>query len=176
MNSRHVTTGITLVVLLGILAAGAVVGMNQLFAPVGADDEPSAAQTPACRTLAKGERLRIGDVRVNVFNAGRKEGLAGQTLDRLTTRGFRAGTVGNAPDAGVSRAQVWIVKGEENAGRLVARNLGTRTQVVTRKRDLGEDGVDVVVGDRFKRLGRRVGAIKVRKPQEVCPAAVPEAG
>ena len=42
MSTRHLTTAVTLAVLCVILAIGAVVGFNALFAPLPGDDtEPS---------------------------------------------------------------------------------------------------------------------------------------
>jgi hypothetical protein len=65
--------------------------------------------------------------------------------------------------------QVWIVEGEEAAGRLVARNFGPRVPVRTVKaaKDLAE-GVDVVVGNRLAPLARPVRAVRVKTDQQVC--------
>ena len=173
MNSRHVTTAVTLLVLVGILALGLFVGFRELFAPLpGADDEPVAAPSPTCETqdVQPGQRLRSQQVVVNVFNGGTRAGLASQTLDTLRRRGFKAGEVGNASgDNGVKRVQVWIVAGEETAGRLVARNFGPKVRVVTREADEDlADGVDVVVGNALRRIGPTVRTIRVRGDQEVC--------
>ena len=91
-------------------------------------------------------------------------------MDTLTRRGFEAGGVGNAASrSGVKRVQVWIVDGEETAGRLVARNFGPKVKVVVR--DTGDDladGVDVVVGNALRRVGPVVRSVRVGKGQEVC--------
>ena len=160
MTTRHVTTAVTLVALCVIVMIGAVVGFNALFAPLpGAEDEPSAK---------KRERLRSDEVTVNVFNAGTRSGLAGATVDAFRARGFRGGLIGNAPsDTKVRRAQVWIVEGEEHAGRLVARQLGPRTPVVTEEEDLG-DGVDVLVGNGFRALVRAPRSIVVKVDASGC--------
>ncbi|QNN54622.1 hypothetical protein [Nocardioides mesophilus] len=65
--------------------------------------------------------------------------------------------------------QVWIIKGEEAAGRLVASNFGPRTVVRTLKRDFAPDGVDVVVGDDLGKLARANRTVRVAEPLEVCP-------
>jgi hypothetical protein len=174
MASRHVTTAVTLLVLVAILVLGVVVGARELFAPLpgseGSADEPTAAASPSCdpESVQPGSRLTSRQVTVNVYNAGSRAGLAGQTLDTLTSRGFRAGAAGNA-DARVRRVQVWIVEGEEAAGRLVARNFGPRVPVRTVKaaKDLAE-GVDVVVGNRLAPLARPVRAVRVKTDQQVC--------
>ncbi len=106
---------------------------------------------------------------VNVYNGGSGAGLAGQTLDTLSARGFRAGQASNVSDAGVRRVQVWVVEGEEDAGKLVARNFGPRVPVKTVQggKDLG-DGVDVVVGNRLGPLARPVRSVKVKPDEGGC--------
>ena len=173
MGSRHVTTAITLVVLVGILVLGLVVGFRELFAPLPSeDDDPAAAASPTCepRSVKPGQRLRTRQVTVNVFNSGNRTGLAAETMDTLERRGFRPGEVGNAAGrSGVRRVQVWVVRGEESAGRLVARNFGPKVKVVRvrPKKDIA-DGIDVVVGNNLNRIGPAVRAIKVRNDAEVC--------
>ncbi len=159
-----------MMVLVGILIVGAVVGAQKLFAPIP-ESEPVAEPSPTCTIEAeKGERLRIGDVRVNVFNGGSEAGLAGGTMRDLARRGFVRGEVGNAPtNTGVRRVQVWIQEGEEAAGRLVARNLGPKVKVVKHKGEDLADGVDVIVANAFpEKLGKKVKSIKVREPLEIC--------
>lgn len=159
-----------MMVLVGLLIVGAVVGAQKLFAPIP-ESKPVAEPSPTCTIEAeKGERLRIRDVRVNVFNGGTEAGLAGGTMRALAKRGFARGEVGNAPrDTGVRRVQVWIQDGEEAAGRLVARNFGPKVKVVKPKGADFADGVDVIVGNRFpEKLGKKVKSVKVRQPLEVC--------
>jgi hypothetical protein len=116
--------------------------------------------------VKEGRRLRSRQVVVNVFNAGNRGGLAGTTMDALRRRGFRGGTIGNAPDGTkVRRVQVWIAEGEEDAGRLVARQFGPRTPVLTPDDDIVA-GVDVVVGNAFRALKRAPRSIKVEREVE----------
>jgi hypothetical protein len=174
MTSRHLTTAVTMVVLIGILVLGVVVGVRELFAPLpGSEDassEATAEETESCQPDGKPHRLTSREVTVNVFNGGNRAGLAGQTLDTLSARGFQAGEAGNASRTGVRRVQVWVVEGEEAAGKLVARNFGPRVPVKTVQgdKDLG-DGVDVVVGNRLGPLARPVRAIRVKADQTGCP-------
>ncbi|HEX4976666.1 MAG TPA: LytR C-terminal domain-containing protein [Nocardioides sp.] len=168
MTGRHVTTAVTMVVLCMIVVVAAVVGFNTLFAPLPGDDEPAAAPSPTCAVppAKEGRRLRSGQVVVNVFNAGTRGGLAGTTLDALRERGFRGGTIGNAPEGTkLRRVQVWVTEGEEDAGRLVARQFGRRTPVVTPDTDLVA-GVDVVVGNKFRSLAPAPRSVKVRQEAE----------
>lgn len=172
MAGRHLTTAVTMVVLIGILVLGLYVGFRELFAPLPGVEEPAAEPSPTCETreVQPGQRLRTRQVPVNVFNGGNRDGLAGQTLETLSRRGFRGGEVGNAPnDNTVKRVQVWIVAGEEAAGRLVARNFGPKVPVVTVESDddLAE-GIDVVVGNGLRRVGPPVRSIRIRDDSEVC--------
>jgi len=165
-----VTTAITMIVLCMILVIAGVVGFNTLFAPLpGSDDEdPSATPSETCAVepVKEGRRLRSRQVVVNVFNAGTRGGLAGTTMDALRERGFRGGTIGNAPEGTkVRRAQVWIAEGEEDAGRLVARQFGPRTPVITPDDD-SVAGIDVVVGNGFRSLKRAPRSIKVQQEVE----------
>ena len=170
MNARQLTTGITLLILVGILTVGFFYGLDKFLEPIG-EDPPTAAPTTSCSTVEKGQRLRSRQVVVNVLNGGTRAGLAGSTLNSLARRGFQPGEVGNAPSNRVQRVQVWITNGEKSAGRLVALNFGPRTPVVKRK-DVVEGGVDVVVADGFVELAERRKTIRVRKALEVCPPSV----
>ncbi len=176
MTARHVTTGVTLLLLSGLLAAGFLYGLDRLFAPIDEATPTAEPPAPVCSTVPKGKRLRAEQVTVNVYNGGTRAGLAGQTLEALTSRGFRQGDVGNAPKNNVQRVQVWVVAGEKQAGRLVALNFGPKTPVVVKRKDLGEGGVDVVVADGYKKLAKPRLKIQVRADQEVCdPTVLPEA-
>jgi hypothetical protein len=170
MTSRHLTTAVTLLVLLGILALGAVVGVKQLFQPVPDSGAAAPSASPSCTTtvLKKGQRLRSRQVVVSVFNAGTRAGLAEKTLSKLAKRGFQEGDVGNAPRAARLRfVQVWTTKKDDPAAKLVARQFGTKTRIKVTKRDLGE-GIDVLVGNGFSGLAKAPRSIQVRAPQQIC--------
>lgn len=177
---RHLVTAVTLLVLCVIVVTAAVVGWRWLFAdlpdqePV-ATDEPSMSCTPA--EVQPGDRIRARDVRVSVFNAGTRSGLAGDTMAALTDRGFREGDVANAPgDVRVRRVEVWTTDENDAQARLVALQFGKNVPVNVQDADLGP-GVDVLVGDRFRDLARARRSLTVREPQEVCtPVAAPEDG
>jgi hypothetical protein len=168
VRGRHITTGVTLVVLVGILAAGAVVGAKSLLAPIG--NSETATASPTCTTTAvkKGQQIRPQQVQVSVFNAGTRTGLAQLTLSRLVKRGFRRGEVGNAPaSVHVKRAQVWTRLRHDPAAILVARQLGKGTAVERTKVNLGI-GVDVVIGNGFHGLAKAPKAVVARQSTSVC--------
>lgn len=177
MRGRHITTGVTLLVLCGLLVVAAVVGWKELFAELPDTSVATAKPTPSCTTqqVDAGERIRSNQVKVSVFNAGSRSGLANRTLDALVRRGFKEGEVGNAPsDAKVRRVVVWSTEENDAEARLVARQLGKRVKVRFSDVDLGP-GVDVLVGDKFRGLVKAKRSLRVKKPQEVCvsPSASP---
>jgi len=173
MGRRQMTTAITMVVLCGILVAAALWGWRSLFADLPGDATSADQPSGSCTTdrLRAGQRLRASQVQVSVFNDGTESGLADTTLAALRKRGFRTGEVGNAPtSADVDRVQVWTTQPNDLSARLVARQFGKNVRVKFSDDDLGP-GVDVIVGNGFRRLAPAPGVIKVRKAQQVCVGA-----
>ena len=168
MGRRHLTTAVTLLVLMGILGVALLLGMRNLTAPIPSA-VPSASPSPTCvpRTVSKGGRLRSAQVVVSVFNAGTRAGLADETLQGLAKRGFRRGELGNAPGGSRLRfVQVWTTDRNDAAARLVAAQFGSRTLIRVVKQGLGP-GVDVLVGSQFKGLVKAPRSIRVRSGQRV---------
>jgi hypothetical protein len=153
MTARSVTTGISLVVAAVLLCIMGVWGYRAATAPIG-DDPTTSSSGPTCapqdQTIE--QYVARGDVTVSVYNSGETSGRAQRTMDLLEQAGFKVGEVKNAP-AGLraDRATVYSTKTDDPAAELVARALGKATQVVHTDEDLGP-GVDVVIGDKFKRL------------------------
>ncbi len=169
MRGRHLTTAVTLLVLLAILAAAALWGARALFAPLPSAD-PTAQPSPSCvtKSVRKGQRIKATQVQVSVFNAGNRAGLAEETLASLTRRGFKRGRIGNAPETSrVKKAQVWTTEPNDTAAKLVARQFGPRTKVRRVKVDLGP-GVDVVVGNGLGKLAKAKRSIVATKASSVC--------
>lgn len=169
LSTRRIVTGVTLVVLLVVLAGMAVYGFKAATAPL-----PGRSASPTkkpCTAAGKQVQRFVsrGQVQVSVFNAGTQSGLAGTTLQKLEDAGFRGGNAGNAPgNARVRRAVVWTTLPNDSSARLVALSLGrgTRVQVVTG--DLGP-GVDVLVGNQFGSLdGKAPNRVRLTRPVETC--------
>jgi hypothetical protein len=167
VSGRRLTTAVTLVVLLIVLAGMAAYGFRQLTAPL--PDGPSA--DPTCSGVEKQVQayLKRGDVQVSVFNAGTRGGLAGTTLEKVEEAGFRAGNAGNAPrSAEVRRAVVWTTKADDPAAQLVSQAFGRRIRIEVTDTDLGP-GIDVLVGDKFEGLNPKAPKrIKLADPVETC--------
>jgi len=167
VTGRRLTTGITLVVLLIVLAGMAVYGVKSALAPL-----PGASSSKKqCSSSEKEVKqfLKRGEVQVSVFNAGTRSGLAGQTLDSMEAAGFVAGNAGNAPrSAQVRRAVVWTTQTDDSSARLVASALGRGTRIEVTRTDLGP-GVDVLVGNKFRGLAKHAPVqIKLPRPVETC--------
>lgn len=150
MTQRRTLSILTMIVLVSVLVAGAVLGWQSLSAPLPGDDEVPTATGPECRDgVSAGDLIHADDVTVSVYNAGSRSGLAGQTQDQLTARAFIPGELGNAPEEleGVRFVRVLAPAKTDPAARLVALQFGANTLIEVAE-DLGP-GVEVIVGDEF---------------------------
>jgi hypothetical protein len=171
VQRRHLTSAITMLVLVGILVTGVMLGVSYLFAPLpGAEDEPAATPSPTCspKTVKKGQRVRSKQVQVSVYNGGSRSGLADETMDALARRGFGRGAVGNAPEgAAVRSVRVLTTERNDQSAKLVARQFGRKDKVTLSETDLGP-GVDVLVGNGFDELARAKRVIVAKRSSSVC--------
>ncbi|MEO5651250.1 MAG: LytR C-terminal domain-containing protein [Marmoricola sp.] len=169
MTGRHVTTGLTLLVLICLLGVGAVYGFKAATAPLPGSSAPS----PTCTGVEKNVKtvLRRSEVQVSVFNGSGRSGLAASTLDAVESAGFIAGNAGNTPKgAKVVTAVVWTTKPDDPAARLVAKAFGNKTKIVVTDVDLGP-GIDVLLGKKFSGLNPKAPRkIKLPAPVESCIA------
>lgn len=150
-EDRRSLSAVTLLTLLAVLVVFALIGWSQLTAP--GPWETEAADSDECIPgLAKGDLVRTTDITVSVYNAGTRSGLASQTQEELTARGFLPGDIGNAPDdlESVREVKVLARSKDDPAAGLVARQFAAGL-VPTRHEDIGS-GVEVVVGDQFDGL------------------------
>jgi LytR cell envelope-related transcriptional attenuator len=154
MIGRRLRTGATLVVLAVVLCVMAVWGYRAATAPIEDTGSDATSTTPTCKPEDQkvSRFLTRGEVTVSVYNSGKRAGRAQETMTLFEHAGFKPGAVGNAPDGvDADRAAVYTTKSDDPAAELVAKALGKSTQVVHSDDELGP-GVDVVIGDRFKRL------------------------
>ncbi len=170
MTHRHLTTAVTLLVLVCILVLGVLLGVKTLFAPLPGSDKATATPSPSCspKTVKKGQRIRSTQVQVSVFNGGTRSGLADETMRLLARRGFTQGDIGNAPtDAKVSRVRVLTTEKNDMAAALVARQFGRTTRVIVTDTDLGP-GIDVIVGNKFGKLAKAKRVLVAQSSSSVC--------
>jgi hypothetical protein len=172
MTGRRLVTGATLLGLVVVVCVMAVWGYHAATAPIdanGSTPSPTNALTcpPDDQTVTK--YVTRGEVTVSVYNAGQRAGLARDTMTLLEHAGFKAGAVSNAPEGvRADRAVVYSTKDDDPAAELVARAFGKKTQVVHSDDELGP-GVDVVIGDKFKRLAAGAPArLALPKPETSC--------
>lgn len=157
----------SLVTLLGLgvlLLAAALWGWAAVSEPL-----PERAGPAVCvdRAFASGEPVRRADVTVSVLNAGTRTGLAGLTLDLFVDAGFAEGTADDAPDGSRVRAvEIWTEDPTNPAVQLVAAQLGDAVKIVQEEPTV--DGVQVVVGDRFKNLVKGPRKVVAEGDVEVC--------
>jgi len=168
VSRRSVLTGVTLTVLVALLAVGAVYGWQAMVAPAEPhhDRHDGAPRANGCEPqIKRGDVVTARDIKVSVYNAGTRAGLAGETLSSLADRGFRRGTVGNAPRtySGVRFVRVLAPTAKDPAAKLVALQFGPRTDVDRVERNLGR-GVDVVVGDGFFGLAKAPQKLRAKAP------------
>lgn len=148
---RNQTASVTLGILVMLCLFGLIFGLKTVTAGF-----PKLEATPESkcddRPINAGDKVRVGEVTVSVLNAGSASGGASKALTQLVERGFGQGSTGNAPKGTkVAKAEVWAEDPKNPAVRLVARQFGPGTKVVTDKGNQGP-GVVVVVGDELSEL------------------------
>jgi hypothetical protein len=161
--TQAVKTVLTLTVLVALLASAAAWGWSKLTAPL-----PSLSSGPSCveTPVEAGDTVTPAQVTVSVLNAGKRAGLASRTMTALMEQGFNKGDSGNAPArTAVGAAQIWTDDPDSPAVALVASRLG-RVKVV--QRDVDQVGVVVVVGDRFRKVGKGPASVKATKRTTIC--------
>lgn len=158
-------TPVTLLVLLAFITGAGWYGWQQFTAPMDNEDERLSCVE---KRLAKGSRLTPTQVTINVYNAGSREGLAGQTLDRLRRLDFRPGIAENAPSRiRVDGVAIYDSAPRSTAVRLVRAQFAGRVRVAARP-DIAP-GIDVVVGSDFKGTKpSAVRSVRLPRPEKVC--------
>jgi hypothetical protein len=135
-----------------------------------AKPESDAADYPICqsRTIKAGEDLPSSLVAVDVFNGGKREGLAGTVSSALQKRGFRQGAIANSQSA-ITPSNVTILTNDDTDPRvrLVAQQFKA-VDVRTPDYPTGSS-VAVLVGDDYDGLAPAAAtSIKVTSDVTVC--------
>jgi hypothetical protein len=147
---RRVRTSLTLLVLVGVVIGAAWYGWRNVLE----DEEPAVAATDApCAPNSPGAAPAPASIRVNVYNATTRNGLAASVARQLRQLGYNVIDVDNDPlaksieAAGEVRAHI---DQQAAAGALAALLPGAA--FVPDDRD--NDTVDLVLGDGFKNLAK----------------------
>ena len=162
---QFVKSFLTLAVLLGLLAFGAVWGYAQMTAPF-----PERTPPPLCEvnTIGAGDKVLREEITVSVYNAGDRGGLARRTLQLFVDEGYGEGNDGNAPDdVEVAVAEIWSNDPDNPGVRLVRRQLPKGTKVVEPPVELAP-GVVVIVGDGFDGLRKGPAKMKAKTDTTIC--------
>jgi len=122
-----------------------------------------ATPTPSCPAPAP-EAAPPGEVKVNVYNAADRRGLAARVAGELDRRGFRVKDVDNDPAGRAVTAVAEVRHGPAGvaAARTVAAEAGLGTVTVADQRRGAV--VDLVVGTAFVRLVDRAAAAAALSP------------
>jgi hypothetical protein len=113
--------------------------------------EAPATPRPSCVTPTVA--LPPSKVKLNVYNATTRTGLASATAKSLADRGFVIGAVDNDPLKKSVKGAVELRYGPagKSAANVVARHLTSSTLVLDKRKDAT---VDVVLGNAWKSLGK----------------------
>jgi LytR cell envelope-related transcriptional attenuator len=158
---RH--RGRTIVVLLVVataIAAGVAAWLQH--------DDPQttvvAPQRPSCPpTQSAPTVVAAHDVRVNVYNATKRHGLASQVAQQLRQRGFVVGKVGNVP-GGRTVAGIAEIRASAS-GTAAARTVGAQVASFVAIPDQRKDAsVDLVLGVGFRSLRTTAAAAAAISP------------
>ncbi|MFF3643062.1 LytR C-terminal domain-containing protein [Streptomyces sp. NPDC002564] len=170
-------------VVLAVIAATAAVGLIgwgtlQLITVFTGGDKASAAgrasgdcdRGPGARASASPDaaaasRKRLpepGRIKVNVFNATPRGGLAKDTADELKKRGFAIGKVGNAAKEYDKKVKgPGILLGAKGTADTAIPVLGTQLAGAEHRSDARKgDEVDLIIGTQFKNLAKKADADK----------------
>lgn len=162
---------------LGVLVLISAIAVAWAFHAVTSPFPGAAAPAPLCTdaAVATGDTIQVGQVLVNVLNAGRTVGLAQNTQARLVDFGFAAGRLGNTTDSSPdTAAEVWTTDPKAPAVRLVASYLGRHVKVIDK--DPGMPGITVVVGDGFHKVHRGLPSVTAGQDTTVCEPTQPNEG
>lgn len=146
---NRMTSQLTLAAAMVVFLGGSAYGVKLLTAP--ADTGP---QGPTCepRTVKAGEELTPNLIKVNVFNASQRSGLANRVNINLQRKGFLGGKIGN-DTGGIKTNTVTIVTTDKRNPQvqLVSKQFKDKVLYAGPKQTLSS-GVTVVVGDDYKGL------------------------
>lgn len=151
---RIVLVSVAAVVALGLAGWGT----SQLIHVFNGDGEQTSAadRKPSCKPSKTPVKAlpKPGQIKVNVYNATPRGGLAQSTADELKKRGFVIGKVGNASTAYDKKVPgTGILLGAPKASDSSLSVLGTQLKGATPKTDTRKTrDVDLILGTAFRQL------------------------
>jgi hypothetical protein len=167
--TARLRTVITLAALGVLMLFGVTWGWAQMTKPF-----PGKADAAICvdTSYRQGDELFVQDVTVSVLNGSGREGLAGRTMQELTTVGFAEGQTGNAPKGTslTTVAEIWVDDVDNPGAKLLRARLG-KVPVVAHP-ELDYAGITVVVGDQFEQLRQGPQSVILSDKAVVCSPPV----
>ncbi|WP_367043586.1 LytR C-terminal domain-containing protein [Streptomyces sp. Je 1-332] len=134
--------------------------------------KPGPSAEPAPAALPK-----PGQIKVNVFNATPRSGLAKDVAAELKKRGFAIGKVDNAPKEYDKKVKgTGMLLGPKSATGTALPVLGTQLAGTESRTDARKGGeVDLIIGSKFKDLAKKEDADKalavLAKPKPTSPTS-----
>ena len=131
---------------------------------------PEKAEAPTCvnAVVQVDDVLRPAAITVSVLNSGGRDGLARRVLTDLADQGFAEGALANAPDdAKVDTVAIWAEDPNSPDVKLVRSYLGgKKVKIIT---GIGTAvGINVIVGDKFKTVGKGRAQIVAKQETTIC--------
>jgi LytR cell envelope-related transcriptional attenuator len=164
--TQAMRTTVTLLSLGALLVVAALWGWNATMKPLPAKvDSPICVDTP----ISAGDKVFPQQVAVSVYNAGRREGLAGRTMQLLKDAGFAQGNAGNATKARVATVSIWTTE-PDNPDVLLVASYFDNPEI--ERRDGPGVGVNVIVGDGFQALAHGKRAVRAESDATICSPPV----
>ncbi len=143
---------LTMVAAVILFFGGTAYGVKLLTRPA---DTSGNGPTCDARTVAAGQNLTTNLIKVNVFNASQRSGLANKVNIALQRKGFLGGRIGNST-SGITTKKVVIVTSDKTDPqvKLLAAQFKDKPDYVAPKSDDGTD-MTVVVGDDYRGLVKK---------------------
>jgi hypothetical protein len=162
---------LTLAVAAVVFVVGSVVGFRLLTSGTG---DPVQAATCTSSVVKAGSELNSNVVKVNVFNASTRSGLANRVLINLQANGFLGGQIGNSASATKPR-RVAILTDDPDDPRVKLVAAQFRDKVEFAPADVTvEDGIIVVIGDDYRGLkAESITTIQTDRDIPVCTPVIP---
>jgi hypothetical protein len=169
-DRRHLRTAITMLVLALFVAFAGWYAWNTITDPDAADAGDVTA-VPTCIPALPTDASAPADIRLNVYNATARNGLASQVARSLRKREFAILDVANDPlGRRVTRtAEVRAAADNEAAAAVVVAQVSGAVFVADNRTD---GTVDLVVGEGFKKLAR-AGTVPTPIPSSATAPGVP---
>jgi hypothetical protein len=168
---KRTTRMLTLAIAAAVFIVGTLTGFTLLTAGT---EEVVETETCTQSVVPAGGELNSNVVKVNVFNASNRSGLANRVLINLQANGFLGGQIGNSASATKPRRVAILTDDPEDPRvKLVAAQF--RDDVEFAPADVQvEDGVTVVVGDDYRDLkAEAVTTIETDRDIPVCTPVIP---